>query len=266
MEKRALTMRDYIVMAVGLVVIVCMFLNWFPVDLDLGVIEIDEVFGNINAFTLSKTLDEIEEHLGVWMFALPEEYGNLKAQGTALGILGVCTVIAYISVIVLNVLGKKKYVNAATLLAGVCAVITYYIFYSIASDFYNVYSATTVLAESPCTMVLLGGIATIACANPVAEVIAHMVTNIVDGFIAAIINIVNFIVEWVKLIANNIGYVVSDIVGGIAGVAFGSWLSNMTDSTLIAVIGGLIAAGVVAIACMTIVCRVILHSKESIFA
>lgn len=251
-------------MVAGLVVIICMFLNWFPADLDLGVVQIDEVLGKVNAFTFAATIRELEDHLGMLASVLPEAYGQLKTWSIVLAGFAVVTISVYISAFVLRVLRKNKYVNLLSVAASVFAVATSYIFYSIACNIYNNlsitalgYSVMNVVAKSPCTIVALAGVVSIALTDPVTAAIGNMV----DGVITAIIRFVNCIAEWVKLIINNIGYVLSDIAGGFVGICVTAWLLNMTGSALLAVIGGLVAAGGVAITCMIFVCRIILRNK-----
>ncbi len=268
MEKRSLTLRDYIFIVAGVVVIVCMFLNWFPVDLDLGIAQFDDVLGKINAFTFANAIKELEENLGAWASALPEAYDQLKTLSTVLVAFAVVTIIIYVSAIVMHILRKDKYLNLLSAVASVCAIATSYMFYSIISGVYDYlditalgYSAINTVMNSPCGIVMLAGLVSVACTDPVAEAIV----SIVQGFISSIVKIVRYIGEWAKLIVNNIGYVVSDVAGAIAGIFVGSWLLNVTDSVLLAVIGGLAVAGVVAIVGVVFVFRVILQNKESIF-
>lgn len=267
MKKATLTLRDYFFIAAGVIAIVCMFLNWFPVDLDLGIIQIDEVLGKINAFTFVGTIQELEDGLGVWVSVLPETYKQVKIWSAVLFVLAVVTVAAYISAIVLRILRNDKYVNALSVAASVFAAATSFVFFSIASDIYDFlnitahgYKAIDIVVNSPCAIVVLAAIVSAVFTEPVTEVMRSIVASATD----TIVSFVMCVVAWVKLIVNNIGYVVSDIVGAFAGVCVAGWLRNLTNSALLAVLAGLAAAGIVAIACMAFVCCVILKNKKPI--
>lgn len=52
MDKRSFPVRSILFILAGVVACVSLFRNWFPANLDLGVIQLEEVFGTVNPFTL----------------------------------------------------------------------------------------------------------------------------------------------------------------------------------------------------------------------
>lgn len=55
------------------VAIVCMFLNWFALDVDLVYLNLKDILGTVNVFTLPGALAEIKDGIGVLGALLPAE-------------------------------------------------------------------------------------------------------------------------------------------------------------------------------------------------
>ena len=264
MEKRRLTIRDYLFVVVGAVIVACMFLNWFPVNLDLGIIQTEEVLGKINGFTLAGTIRGLEE-LGIFASALTEVFSRLKLWSAVLLVFTIVTVVAYISAMILRILRKGKYAELLSAAASIFAVITSWVFSAIARGIYDAlgidtygFNAMTVVGRSPCIIVALAGIVSVVCTDFVAEAIARFV----DGVLAAVVRAANTIAAWASVIFANIWYIVADIVGALVGVCVGKLLQSGTNSTILAVLVGMIAAGITAFVGITFACRVILRRKN----
>lgn len=256
MEKRKVSMGAVIFTVTALVVIVCMFLNWIPLELNLGTIQMDDVLGNINALNLSARFSEMEETLGYWTTLLPEEYEEVKILSILVTISAGLTILAYVSSLVLRFMGKKQCVEALSWIAGIGVIITCTSFCSVVegvADYFGLsaagYDILHNVKHSPCGVMMISGLITICCTDFVAEGIM----NLIDALISSIVRLLMFLTDWVKLIVNNIGYIISDVIGGVAGVYIGSWVNGATQSMIISVIAGLIIAGVVAYMCMKIV-------------
>ena len=264
MEKRGLTIRDYLFMVAGVVVIVCMFLNWFPVELDLGIIQVEEVMGRINGFTFAGAIRGLEEELGIFAAALQEAFSWLKPRGAVLLVFTTVTVIAYVAAIVLRILQKEKCLEMLSAAASIFAVITSYLFCMIVRGIFDALdiaeygiNTMTVIGRSPCILVALAGIVSVACTDFVADAIVRFA----EGVIAAVVCAAKAIAEWIKVIVANIGYIVADLMGALVGVGVGKLMNNALDSTILAVLIGIIVAGITAFAGMVLVCRVILRRK-----
>lgn len=267
MEKRVMGIRDYLFMAAAVVIVVCMFLNWFPIELNLGVIQIDDALGNVNGFTFAGALKDLEEDLGVFASVLPEAYGQLKMWSVILLTLAVVTVSTCVASVTLRLLRKNKYENLLSIMTSGFAIATSCLFAKMVCGVYDYVGVTayginamSVIAKGPCAIIVLSGFVAAVCTDLVAEAIGR----IIDRVVVALANVVRGAAEWGKMIIQNIGYIISDAVGAIVGVFTGIWLENITDATLLAVVGGMIVAGIAAFTCMTFVWRVILHKEESL--
>ncbi len=99
----------------SLLAVVCMFMNWLPIDLDFEFIELHNVFGTMNIFTLSGALGELKEGLGIFGSLLPEGYGITQFFGVVLMLIGVISIGCYAAAIVLRLMGKDEFVRLGKL-------------------------------------------------------------------------------------------------------------------------------------------------------
>lgn len=266
MEKRAIKLSDLLFAVVGLAVIVCMFLNWVPIELNLGAVQLSNVLGNINALNFCARLGELEESIGDWASLLPEKFDQVKVQSILVAMAAGLTIFAYVTSIVLRFMRKDRYTEALSWLAGIGAIVTCVSFRAVIEGIGEYIGLTTVgydvlnvVNRSPCTVILLGGVISICC----TEIVTKLIANLIGAMISAIVDLLIFAAEWAKMIVNNIGYIVSDVIGGTAGVYLGVWLNNATEFIILAVVAGLTVAGLVAFVCMKIVDMVFLKKKES---
>lgn len=266
MEKRKLKLSDLVFVVATLTAIICMFLNWLPVELNLGTIQLSDVFGNINALNFRIRLGELEESIGRWGSLLPEEFENVKNRSTLVALSAGLTILAYVSTLVLRAVGEKRYVQALTWLAGIGTIVTHTGFCSVIEGIADYVGLSTVgydvlenVRHSPCTIMLICGIVSICCTEAVTDVLA----NLADSLIAAIVNVFMIIGEGVQVVINNIGYLTSDVIGGVVGIYVGIFLNSVLGSTVLVVIVGLTTAGLVAYACMKIF-DLIFGNKESL--
>jgi len=264
MKKRQLSPRDIMYMIAGVVAIACMFLNWLPVELDFGMVQIEELFGKVNAFTFSGAVYELEENMGAWAIVLPDAYESLKMRSLFVVALAVMAIILYASAIAMRVMNWKKIRNLVSLGAAGCAIVTTYYFYSLISDLLgylgiaaNSVGLLGIMTQSPCAYIMLAGLVSIVCTDPVAEVLLMFLSSC----ISVLVRIETFCVEWVMLIVNNIGYVIADIVAVFAGLTAGGLLMKMVDLGVLAILVGLaVTAGVSYIGTM-FVFRYVLKGK-----
>lgn len=259
MEKRPISPRRILSMFAGVLASVCMFMNWFPLELDLGIMQFNEVLGKVNAFTLPKTLHSIEEAMGMLTSFLPKEFRSLQIWSVVLAVCAVTTVVLNVSVIALYWLKKTDYIEYVIGIASVAAVSTVAIFCSLVTNIYDVigaaeagYNALSIVFKSPCLFVLVGSIVSGICTDTISEILVGWMYNI----ITAVRRCVAFILEWVDLLLNNIGFLASDIFGALVGILAGKWVVHATDSTLLSVVIGLFIAGVVATVCALLISKI----------
>lgn len=267
MEKREVNLIALIFAGAALAVIVCMFLNWMPVELNLGSVQINDVFGNVNALNLFTKFGDLEESVGEWSSLLPEEFEKGKMLSVLVAISAGLTILAYVSSVVLRFMGKERYVEVLSWLAGVGAIITHTGFCSVIegiADYIGLsaggYDVLNIVRHSPCTAVLISGIIAICCTQTVTDIIA----GLIDSMISAMANLFMLMGEIVKLIINNFGYIVSDVIGGVIGIYVGALVNGAMDSVILAVIVGLATAGLVAYIIMKIVDMVFAKRVSSV--
>lgn len=268
MEKRSIALRGVFFVLTAALVCICMLMNWFPVDLNLGAIQLDDVFGKVNALTLSGTVSEIEEMLGAFSSFLPEEFEALKVKSTILTVCAYVTIASYVCASVLHILKKKNYAELASLASAVLAIITAVAFSDLIKDIYTFTASTEVgniahdvVMKSPCLAVLIGGIASAFCVETIAEWVVELVTGLIASIAATVMRIVDTIVEFFKMIIGNIGYVLSDCAGAFLGILAGAVIMGMTDSALLGMLAGLVVAGLTAAVFLMIVSKLFYHDR-----
>ena len=260
MEKKAFTVRNAMVILCAAVVIIGMFLNWYLVEIDLGVLQLNDLIGKINAFTLPRMVFEIEDRLGVLAELLPDGFEMLKAWSVILSVLGAVTVAMFTSAIVFNLLRKNKYIDLLSFGAATGAIATVIIFSRVVMEVYSVtgaaaagYNALSILMKTPWLIVLLGGAVTILC----TEVVGSAFLGCIISLAEAVKRLIAYIVEWIKVVAENILFVLSDVAGAVAGVWFGTTVYSMCENAFVGVIAGLTAAGVLAAVCCFVAAKIL---------
>ena len=223
MEKKTIGLRGILFILAAVLGTASMFTNWFPVNLDLGYIQLNEVLGKINALTLSKMVKELEEMLGALAAFLPPEFAQLKKWSAVLMGCGVMTIALFVIGCVLVVTGKKAYRDAVAVSAGLGAIVTTAAFCTLISAVYEATGASAVkkdalslVMDSPCKFVLACGVLSIFTMEPVAKFAASFVGTIADDPAAVGEKSVEA-VRWMlcgacKLVALIIGKIVDNIV------------------------------------------------------
>lgn len=160
-----------IFMIAGVASIVCMFLNWFPVDLELGYVQFSNVLGKINALVLPEVLNDLEDSLGMFSSLLPKKFDMLKNFSIGVMVLSVSTILLYMWAIFLRATKKEKYVNLASILASIGTLLTSLSFIKLISAVYSGLGLSTNAGTnavitaiiSPCGVVFLCGVASLIC-------------------------------------------------------------------------------------------------------
>lgn len=251
-------------MVMGALAVICMFMNWFPVSLDLGVVRYDEILGRVNAINLFGVMSELEENLGALASVLPSGFHELKQGSANMVVCAVITIALYLVSSYL-ICRKKKFMEFMMCAASAGAIITVIFFYSTVTKVYNAFDvgtygklAASIVFKSPCVITLLAGIVSGFC----TETVSGVVMDAIGLSIANVKNLAMCILEWIEMFINNIGYLVSDIVGVYAGILVGKTIWTMTGSRLVGTLVGFAAAGLVACVCCGIVWKVFMNQSN----
>lgn len=93
------TTRAIIFYISSILAIVCMFLNWLPLDIELGLARFSDVLGTINAFTLIGAMSDLKESVGILSYWLPDEltsgFSLVSVVGGILFIAGIAAIVLY---------------------------------------------------------------------------------------------------------------------------------------------------------------------------
>ena len=246
-------MRSIVFMLAGAVACISMFGNWFPVNLELGMLQIEELFGTVNPFTFHSLVTRIESELGGFAVFLPEGFEDLKTWGMALKVCAGVTVLLYVIGAAQIILRKLKFHNLVCCGAAAGAIINVMIFRNLIEDIYDVTGslgasdyAVSVVMESPCGITLLCAILSVMGGEMICTWICQVTAQICMSIVNTIVRFCTFIKDWAEVIWNNAGYLAMDILGGLVACSVGAWIIEAVDSVLLAVIAGLLAGGLVA--------------------
>lgn len=256
MEKKSISVKDLLYMVLGIITCVCMLMNWFPVELNLGFAQLDEVFGTVNPFTLYGILSKLESALGIVAGLLPEGFHELKMSSMILLVCAAATVGLYATSIILGLRKKEKYKDLLSYAAAAAAIATAVGFCALIARVYSTVGGS--LAESTALSVVLGSSCKYALIGAVVSVLF-----VGEGFTELVANLVAAVLDWAKVLIDNVGYLVSDVAGAYVGLRIIMFVMAMTDSVILAVISGLAVAGVVAGGCCFIVSRVFPNAKKA---
>lgn len=265
MEERMNGPRKAISLIAAVVVIVCMILNWIPTSLHIGVVEIDNAFSHLNPIGLLKVVSDFDENFGVISTILPQEFDEIREQSVFLSVCAIISISLYICPGVLHLMRKTVRTDYLICAASAIAMITAVSFCTLVVDVFEMigmgtlsHNIMSIILSGPCIGVLLGGAIGILCTEIVEEAILGGVGGIASVIMKLLINIL----EWAKVIRDNIGFVISDIVGAFTGIVIGRWIHAATSVTLLSVLVGLFVAGAIAASCMKIVCMVLVRGNS----
>ena len=65
------TPKAFVFFGSAIAAVICLFMNWLPLDLNLGYFELEDVLGTINVFTLFGAVSDLNEALGMLGSFLP---------------------------------------------------------------------------------------------------------------------------------------------------------------------------------------------------
>lgn len=122
------TTRAIVFYISSILAILCMFLNWLPLDIELGYAQFSDVLGTINAFTLIGAMSDLKEAVGMLSYLFPNEltFGFFLASvmGVILFIAAVATIILYAYAILLRLKGDDRCVRIGKLAALVAVAMS----------------------------------------------------------------------------------------------------------------------------------------------
>lgn len=255
MDKRSFPVRSILFILAGVVACVSLFRNWFPANLDLGVIQLEEVFGTVNPFTLRSILVDLESELGLWAEFLPQGFEELKTWSMVLMVTAGAAVLLYVTGSVQILSGKRKYHNLVACGAAGAMIAAAVLFRSLLEGIYDVTGiqgaseyALSVVSDSPYGITLLCAIVSVVGSETVCSIVIDLVVQIGMSITNSVMHFVQFVKTWVEVILGNAGYLAADLIGGCAAYFIGAWVVAMTDSVLAAVFAGLLAGGLLAVA------------------
>ncbi|MBQ8835144.1 MAG: hypothetical protein IJ001_09530 [Oscillospiraceae bacterium] len=154
--------------------IVSMFSNWFAMDLDLGYFQLNDVLGTVNVFRMPVTLGEIEESIGMFSAFLPGEvktgFAIIKLVSIVLMLVGAVAIVSYAYAAFLRLQKNDKTAKFGRL-GALCAVLTVVGFISMVIGLLFALDASSAIGNAlskilsgPCTVTLLGALASGYCA------------------------------------------------------------------------------------------------------
>lgn len=158
----------------SVVTTICMFLNWFSLDLDLGFMRFSDVFGTVNIFTLASTAMKVKDVGGILGAYLPRSvtvgFAFVLLISVALMLAGVTAIALYVYAIILRIQGNDRTVRvgkmAALLTVGTalgfillitCCVVAMEITEALGQ-------VMGILLSGPCMFSLIGGVVSGYCA------------------------------------------------------------------------------------------------------
>lgn len=158
----------------ALVTVACMFLNWLSLDLDLGYLQLHDVLGTVNVFSLPGALGELKESLGILGAFLPAEVmdgiGMAQFASIILMIAAIASIACYVVAVILRIRANDKCVTIGRIAAALAAV-TVVGFVVLVAVSLNAMEASAVIGEvlgqiiaGPSVFVLGGALISAICA------------------------------------------------------------------------------------------------------
>lgn len=187
-SKAGLKPRAIVFYIAVAVTVTCMFFSWFALDLNLGYVDLGDMVGAINVFTLPGALTEIRDAISPVASLLPDDFtrglGVAVVFGYTAMILGIGAIVCFALAVAHRVNNKENVVKlcgmatVATLLAAViftvlvCVIVT-----KLAGDMFTFYALGRVLG-SPCALSIFGALVAIITAGEGEEWVRHYTERI----------------------------------------------------------------------------------------
>lgn len=125
------TTRAIVFYITAVLAVVGMFGNWFALDLNLGYVQLNEILGTVNPFTMVGAISDIEETLGMFSMLLPDEiirgFGIIQFVSFVLMVLSAASVGLYVYAAFLRLKENDMTVRFGRI-AALCAMTTVAVF------------------------------------------------------------------------------------------------------------------------------------------
>ncbi len=152
---------------------VSMFLNWFKMDLNLGIAYLEDVFGKVNVFTMPGAIGDAKEMLSVFGSLLPNDVtsalGTLQIACYALLVCAVAAIVMYAIASYLRIKQKKETDRMGKIASGL-VLVTALGFVAVLIGCLNGIGAAEVagsvmgsIVKSPWLFSVIGAIVTFVC-------------------------------------------------------------------------------------------------------
>ena len=264
MEREKNKWNDVLFLVMGLFVIISMFANWFPINVDFGIPQLNVEFGVINGFTLCGKLIDMKEAFGTFGVLLPESFQEATSTSRVILACAVATILLYIGACALHFIKDRRYADVLSVAAPVCAIVTATMFRKTVLDFYAIagvqgseHLAGSMIMRSMWMTAMVAAVISLISTEYMVQVLASALTACVNR----VISVVSGIGEWIRVLTMNIGYVISDVLGLAAGICIGMWLNNAAGNVVLTVIGSLAVTGIVAAVCGLTIGRFLVFRK-----
>lgn len=154
--------------------IIGMFGNWFALDLDLGYFQLNDILGTVNPFTMSGSLGEIEDSLGVFAAFMPADVMDgiamLKFISIILMVLAVGAIVLYVYAAFLRFKENDQTARFGRL-GALCALLTVVGFIGMVVGLLSALDVSSAIGSaigkifgSPCVFTLIGAMVSAYCA------------------------------------------------------------------------------------------------------
>ena len=115
------TPKAFVFFGSAIAAVICLFMNWLPLDLNLGYLELEDVLGTINVFTLFGAVSNLKEVLGMFGVLLPDGvtlgFVIIRISGLLLSACGIAVIVLYSYAAFHRLKGDDKCVRAGKLAA-----------------------------------------------------------------------------------------------------------------------------------------------------
>lgn len=168
------TPRAIIFYVAAIAAILGMFGNWFALNLNLGYVQLNEVLGTVNPYTMAGALGDIKDSLGMFSMLLPEEVMNglgvLQFMSCVLMVLAVGSIVLYVYAAFLRMQENDQTARFGKL-AALCALLTVVGFIGMVIGLLVSLDASAYIGDalgkiltSPCLITLIGLVVSAYCA------------------------------------------------------------------------------------------------------
>lgn len=160
--------------ASAVIAVVCMFMNWLSLDLDLGYLQLHDILGTLNVFTLPGGIGEIKDALAGFSMFLPDGVmqgiSAARFAGVVLMAVSIASIACYTYAAFLRI---KEDDNCAKFgkLAALLAVLTVVGFVALIVVILNAIDASAAVGEilgkiltGPCVITLVAALVSAYCA------------------------------------------------------------------------------------------------------